>query len=258
MKDAFLVFLIGHTAHSLWSNWRPAAPPSVVRATLILATQTPLMLLAVWIGLNEGIVNRGLLSPWYFAAGVLLGHAVFCVSLVVTPLTFEKDPDNPHLTLFERAKLTARAALANVRPHIFDLQSPARLAVEAPVVLTRFIGVAVSEELVWRGVAQPLLQARVSNPWLGILAAALLFAVVHKHFFQNDVIVSVEFLAFSLFLGALYFWTGSLLLVITIHAVRDIEIVYHEYLEKRHDSKSDAEAIAEIEGEYSMRRPATP
>jgi len=43
------------------------------------------------------------------------------------------------------------------------------------------------------------------------------------------VVDSVELLAFSLLLGFLYHATGSFMLVVMIHTVRNIEIVYFDH-----------------------------
>ena len=117
------------------------------------------------------------------------------------------------------------------------------------------MGVAFSEELIWRGIAQPLVHYRLGSAVGAILVVSVFFALVHRHFFKNDFIVSAEFLLFSVILGVLYYTTASLVLVITIHAVRDIEIVYHEYLEKLEETGSEEEAISAIEKAHSRRRP---
>lgn len=228
----------------------------MVRATIGIFTQLPLLGLALYFGYDQGVLSRELLSPWYFGLGVIAGHGIFCVSLIVTPLSFsggagegEGDGAFGQGGGFREVSRSISAA----RPYFFDLVSPVRLVVDAPVVLSRFVAVSVSEELVWRCGAQWIFVGLTGNAGVGIVLTAVGFSIVHRHFFKNEVIVSSEFLAFSLLLGGLYYWTGSLILVIVIHAVRDIEIVYHEYCEKVEEMGSDVAALEAIETEYSQK-----
>jgi membrane protease YdiL (CAAX protease family) len=89
----------------------------------------------------------------------------------------------------------------------------------------------------------------------GILAVAAAFVVVHKHFFENTWHISLEFVIFALLLGGLYFWTGSFILVMVIHALRDIEIAYLEYLIKVEELGDAEQAAKAIEQAYMPGRP---
>ena len=89
----------------------------------------------------------------------------------------------------------------------------------------------------------------------GIVLIAAAFVVVHKHFFENTWYVSVEFCAFALLIGVLYYWTESFILVIVIHALRDIEIAYLEYLVKVEELGDEAQAAHAIEQAYRPQRP---
>jgi membrane protease YdiL (CAAX protease family) len=89
--------------------------------------------------------------------------------------------------------------------------------------------VSLIEELIYRVAAQGVLLAMTGSPWIAIGVTALLFSMVHRHFFYNHVVDSLEFLAFSLLLGVLYHVTGSFMLVVMIHMVRNIEIVYFDH-----------------------------
>ena len=73
---------------------------------------------------------------------------------------------------------------------------------------------------------------------------------MHKHFFENTRAVSVEFCAFGLLLGVLYYWTQSFVLVVVIHAMRDIEIAYLEYLIKVEELGDEEAAAKSIEQSY--------
>lgn len=253
MTTFFLVLLALHVVHSVWVNRSEPDGRSVVRATIVLVTQLPMFLIALYFGLQTGAVSRDLLSPWYIALGVLGGHIVFCTSLFITPLTF--GPRDHGIPRSQHIRSSLRESLAAVRPHVFDFAAPVRFVIEAPVVLTRFITVSVSEELIWRAATQVMLITLIGNAPVAIVITAVAFALVHRHFFENEFIVSFEFLLFSLFLGIAFQVTASLIFVIAIHAVRDIEIVYHEFCEKVEELGSEEAAYRAIEAMYSRRSP---
>ena len=75
----------------------------------------------------------------------------------------------------------------------------------------------VSEELLFRGVLQSYLIEK-SSVLLGIVASSALFGLMH---FFNKLYILLTFIV-SLFLGWLYYFTGSLLLVVVLHAVYDV------------------------------------
>lgn len=141
---------------------------------------------------------------------------------------------------------------------LFDLASLWNFAVDSPLVLSAFFSVAVAEELIWRVAAQPLLIDLTGSAVAGVLVAAVGFSVVHKHFFRNELRVSVEFIGFALLLGVLYYWTGSLILVVVIHAVRDIEIAYVEYVIKVGELGDEKQAAREVEKAYGPQRQRVP
>lgn len=84
----------------------------------------------------------------------------------------------------------------------------------------------IGEELLFRGV----IQAGLSNTWspvAGILVASVLFGAAHA--------VSLSYLALAtlmgLYLGALYQWSGNLLVPMIVHALYDW-IAIHFYLRR--------------------------
>lgn len=230
MTYVFVVLLAVHMGHALLAN-RGAAPGQTRLTYLLLLTQTPLFLMACYFGFQHDVFSRQLVSPAYIGAGLLVGHLIFAASLLAT-----------------------HRSLSDAGSHLFDFGGLWRFSVDNPIVLYRFISVAVAEELIWRVAAQPLAIAWTGNATLGVILVAVAFSVVHKHFFQNSLGVSLEFLGFSLALGALYHWTGSLILVIVIHAVRDIEIAYLEYVIKVDELGDEEAAVREIENQYMPQR----
>jgi membrane protease YdiL (CAAX protease family) len=231
-RVAVLVLLALHIVHAVVTNRLVDAPRTKAHFLATVLAQSPLFIVSCVYALVLGAFSRQLVSPLYIALGLLAGHLIFGLSLFAT-----------HRSMSDTLEL------------FFDFRSVSAFSIDYPVVLTRFIGVAVGEEIIWRAAAQTELLQRFGSPVAAIFVVALLFSVVHKHFFRNTLGVSLEFLAFAITLGALYYLTESLILVIVIHAVRDIEIAYLEYLVKV-DEIGDAELAAqEVEKTFFRRHP---
>lgn len=224
MTAVFMILLAMHVVHSLLANRKDGPGPQLTHGRpnpFMLLSQTPMFVIACFLAFDAGILSRGLLSPVYFGLGLLAGLLIFCASVLVIHVSV--------LGAFE------------VFTHGIRM---IRFTLDCPAVLSRFITVAFAEELIYRGVAQPILIAWTGSPWAGILIVAVLFSIVHHHFFRNSWRVSGEFLAFGVALGWLYWATGSLLFVMVIHAVRDIAIAYLEFEEKM-EELGDWEAAAD-------------
>ncbi len=233
MTALFVALLIVHVAQSIFAAWRyPSAPGHLPPSTpMVFVTQTPMFILAVVIAVQAGAIDRGLLNPGYLLLGLISGHVIFAASVWMIHHSWKAGGE----MLLELRKVWA-------------------FAFESPYVLSRFITVAVTEELIYRAVAQPVLIERTGSVGAGIAITAVIFSIVHHHFFRNSWVVSLEFLLFSILLGALYASTGSLLLVIVIHAIRDIEIAYLEFDQRLEEGESREEAIEAIEAIYAPVR----
>jgi membrane protease YdiL (CAAX protease family) len=186
--------------------------------------QTALFVLACGLGVRQEVFTRDLISPVHIGFGLLAGHLAFGLSLLIT-------------------QRSARDAAG----HFLDFGSLWAFAVDSPSVLMQFISVGVAEEMIYRVGAQPLLIQWTGSAVAGILVVALCFACVHEHFFKNAAPQSVEFFGFSILLGILYYWTSSPILVIVIHAVRNIEIAYLEYLIRVEERGGEEAAARETE-----------
>lgn len=254
MKGLFLGLVLAHTVHAVFMNWREvraqpsdatgtdsgpdATAPPRRRKRLALIIQLPVFYIACYFAYRQGMFSRELVSPIHIGLGLLAGHMVFGISLLIT-----------------------HNSLSTSWEHFIDLGALWDYALESPVILGRFILVAFAEEVIWRVAAQPILvdllrggAAALIGPagagWgvaAAILLVAVLFSIAHKHFFQNTLLVSVEFLGFAILLGLLYYWTTSFILVIVIHALRDVEIAYLEYLIKVEELGDKELAAKEIE-----------
>lgn len=182
--------------HVLTRKRKPALHPGLI-------LQTALFLLAGYFGYQAGVFSRALVSPISIAIGLAAGHMIFGISLLIT-----------------------HRSLRDAAGHFSDLAALWEFVVENPRVLMQFITVSVAEELIYRVGMQPLLVQGLNSAFWGIVATAVVFSLVHEHFFRNATAQSAEFVGFALLLGLLYHFTGSLILVIAVHAIRNIEIAY--------------------------------
>jgi membrane protease YdiL (CAAX protease family) len=193
--------------------------------------QTPLFLLACWLAWRHGAFTRALVSPPAVVLGLALGHLVFALSLYITHRVWR-----------------------DTWSHVCDLGGLGRFLADNPLIIMRFFSVAAVEEIIYRAAAQPLLLGLPGGAWTAIPATALLFSLVHEHFYHNTPAGSAEFLAFAFLLGLLYHVTGSLTLVIMIHVMRNLESVYLEYLALI-DETGDPEAAQRALNSAHTHRP---
>ncbi len=207
MKLLFLGLLLIHVAHAMLVNLRRRQGGGEASIKAAIATQTPAFLLACYFGYESGVLGRMAFAPWWIAAGIVGGHIIFCLSLLAT-----------------------HGSLSDAGIMLKDVNGLWDYGVDHPEVVFRFLGVGIAEEIIWRIGAQPVLADITGWVWAAIVIAAAGFAVVHKHFFTNPPLVSVEFVAFALLLGVLFHSTQSFTLVVLIHAIRDIEIAYLEHV----------------------------
>ncbi len=219
MNGLFLGLLAAYVVRALIVNRRPQNPGSRAAKILVGALHIPLFALACYFGAQGGVFSRELVSPIHVGAGLLGGHLIFLFSLLITYPSWKAVCD-----------------------HFLDLKPLWHYMEDHPEVLMRFIAVSVGEELIYRVAAQPLLIAMTGSTAAGLLIVSAVFCVVHRHFFRNPFLQSVEFVGFAILLGVVYYATGSLILVIVIHAVRNIEITY---LEDESDADDDSPAVSE-------------
>lgn len=252
LGTVFLALLALHVVHAVHRNRRArgadpihpelhpvcfSTPPFIVTCLSALKPRPPSRMLAGYLqlvlfaiacvlGAEHGAFTRRLVSPVDIGMGLLVGHLIFGVSLLIT-----------------------QASVREAALHLIDFNPIWTFIVENPGVVMQYVTVGVAEEMMYRVSAQPALIALLGPPWLAILVVAIVFCVVHEHFFKNPAEQSAEFFLFAVLLGALYYWTGSLILVIVIHAVRNIEIAFLEELV--HADACGGEELAGIEREYA-------
>ena len=192
--------------------------------------QTPLFCAACYLAVRDGALSRDLVSPVSIGVGLVAGHFIFFLSLF-----------GVHQGLRDAVNL------------FLDLSALGRFLAECPQLIFRFLAVSIAEEVIYRAAAQPLLTESFGHALPAIVLVAAVFCVTHGHFFRNSFWESAEFAAFSLLLGILYHWSHSLSLVIVVHTMRNLEIVFLEYLAKVRELGDEPRALAAIESEYGLR-----
>lgn len=90
------------------------------------------------------------------------------------------------------------------------------------VFISVFAG--VGEELFFRGVLQRLFIKAFKNPWAGIIVTAFLFSALHVQFFGF-----VPRFLLGILLGAVYWYSGSLLTAIVAHFIYDAFFIVLAY-----------------------------
>ncbi len=171
-------------------------------------------------------------TPIFFLSGIVAGQILFGVALIAT-------------------KQSLREAVRITLP-VWDVAKYYRAQ---PLIVLRFLGVALFEEFLWRVAVQTFLIASFAGESLAlacpfIIFVALAFTMLHRNRF-HDWYQRFEFVLFSLTLGFAYYGTGSYIFVVMIHAVRDIQIHYrnelkeyealNEFVEAAHEGTDDAE-----------------
>ncbi|MCB9240848.1 MAG: CPBP family intramembrane metalloprotease [Flavobacteriales bacterium] len=85
---------------------------------------------------------------------------------------------------------------------------------------------AIGEELIFRGILQRVFSDWAENEHIGVILAAILFAVLH---FQPFKVVPMIFLAMTL--GYMYLYSGSLWVPILFHFLNNATVVLVKYLQ---------------------------
>lgn len=240
-ETAYLVLMGLYVLYALARNLRKAGPEDKRFKTLVIIAQLPVVALACYFGARQGVFSRQLVSPLWIGAGLVAGHIVFALSSLATHHSWE-----------------------HAAAYFKDFASLWKFVTASPVVLSRYLWGSVAEEMIYRVGAQPLcvaLMVRLSGHerlggLAGLLLVALCFCVVHEHFFKNTFWVSLEFTGFALLLGTLYYLTASVILVVVIHAVRNIEVAYLEFLIRAEELGDEEQALAEIEADACLRTQA--
>lgn len=98
----------------------------------------------------------------------------------------------------------------------------------------------IGEELFFRGVLQRLFIRALKNPWAGIIFTALLFSALHVQFFGF-----IPRLLLGILLGAIYWYSGSLLTAMVAHFVYDAFFIILAYFQPQIIESSESSFINE-------------
>lgn len=253
---ALLILLLLHSVMALIANrFEESKVPPRLHAINILV-QLPIFYISLFLTFHAGVFSRQLISPIWIAFGLVVGHAVFAVSLLTTALgaVTEKEDDTPDTDEDEEDPVGTWDAVKEAYEVATDFSGLWNFMTNNPYILSRFMGVAFAEELIWRAGAQTVVLEYIGSPIAAVLLTAIVFVAVHRHVMQNTWVVNIEFAAFAILLGVLYYASGSFILVIVIHALRDIEIAYLEFLIKASELGDRDLAEQEIEQLYMPKR----
>jgi membrane protease YdiL (CAAX protease family) len=189
-----------------------------------------LFVAACYVAFHQGALSRELLAPHYILLGLVGGHLLYGASLVLTQ-------HNLH-------------ALRDYAEHFLDLRAVGRFARENPRALFGCLDGSIGEEVIYRAACQAVLIQSLGSPVTAIILVAFAFSITHGHYFRNALTASIEFTLFAVLLGALYYVTGSLILTILIHAVRNFDIVYLDFLLKKEALGDETQAQRAVEAAY--------
>lgn len=92
------------------------------------------------------------------------------------------------------------------------------------IFISLFAG--IGEELFFRGVLQRLFIKAFKNPWAGIIVTAFLFSALHVQFFGF-----IPRFLLGILLGAMYWYSGSLLVAIVAHFFYDAFFITWAYFQ---------------------------
>ena len=232
LEHTFLILVAVYLAQTVVTHYRNRKLEEPPRPSLFRALmQSPLVVLSFVLAWRYGALDRSFFSLPMILLGLGAGHAIFALSVLAT----------------HRNASDAFAVFA-------DLPGAGRFFTENPNVSLRIFNLSLTEELIYR-VALQHLSIALLGFWPGLLVTALLFGLSHEHLFRNHTWETAEFLVFSVLLGALYYATGSLVLVVMIHAVRNFEIAIIEFNGRVHALDGD-EAAAQHELDRAYRQPS--
>lgn len=187
-----------------------------------------LILACIWAA-RTGVFSRYLWSPADVAAGLVAGHMLFALSLL----------------LISRSRSQAAEQLADARG-LLEFMG------QTPGLMFRFLGICVIEELIYRAAAQSMLLQVTGSPVLAIVATAAGFCFVHPRPFRKGWTSSLEFIAFALLIGVLYHVTFSLTLVVLVHFVRNMETTCLEFYALQDEHGDREQALRALEQECTQ------
>jgi uncharacterized protein len=124
----------------------------------------------------------------------------------------------PPLVVFLLCLRSPIEGLQRIRRFCEDVLRPALASCSFAELLLISVLAGLGEEMLFRGVLQPVCAAWLGNPWLGLATASLLFGLAHA--------VTFTYVVYAALMGAYLGWvwlaTRNLLTVIVIHSLYDL------------------------------------
>lgn len=226
LEIVFLGLFSVYIVETLWTQLRHGAEKRQKLGVFRVAVQLPLFVLAAYLAVRSGAIDRRLVSLVEILPALAAGHLIFVASVLAT-----------HTSLRDSWEIFK------------DWESLRDFFVNNPYLTFRTIQISFTEEVIYRAVLQALL-VLWWGPVPGILFAAAVFTISHEHVFRNSWRETLEFVAFSLLLGTLYYATSSLAAVVAIHVVRNFEIASLEFSVRVQETGSEEEAQLELDQRY--------
>lgn len=226
LEIVFLGLFSVYIVETLWTQLRHGAEKRQKLGVFRVAVQLPLFVLAAYLAVRSGAIDRRLVSLVEILPALAAGHLIFVASVLAT-----------HTSLRDSWEIFK------------DWESLRDFFVNNPYLTFRTIQISFTEEVIYRAVLQALL-VLWWGPVPGILFAAAVFTISHEHVFRNSWRETLEFVAFSLLLGTLYYATSSLAAVVAIHVVRNFEIASLEFSARVQETGSEEEAQLELDQRY--------
>ncbi len=182
---------------------RTPADPRQTVVLLAIFVEGGLILVATVLGWLTG---QSPLEDFAWDAADALRGAAAAVPMVVAFLAMQTWPVGP-------LRRIRRFSEEVVRPLL------------APCSVVDLLGISVlaglGEEMLFRGVLQGAFTTWSKTPWLTVTAASLLFGLLHAITFTYALLATLM----GAYLGAVWLWTGNLLVVVVTHALYDFLVL---------------------------------
>ncbi|MCC7466499.1 MAG: CPBP family intramembrane metalloprotease, partial [Saprospiraceae bacterium] len=201
--------------------------------------------LTVWI-FYRGITQHTISWPdylhcrrWPAWSTLGLGLLLMLVSIPLVLYSLNVNQQLPLPELFKSAEDQAEAALKGL------LQMDSFWELAANLTLIALLP-GLGEELVFRGVVQQQLMRRISNPWMALLLASVIFSAAHMQF---EGFIPRMLLGFIL--GWLYWQTKNLWVPVLCHFFNNGMQVMGQYLYKQDLSTVDLEKDIQVPWQFA-------
>lgn len=182
---------------------------------IFLALELALVLLSSrWMAL----FSERNLHPFSFGAGLLFGHFLFLVSLLINQLS---------------VRTGLKYGLVKIPSLLWFWLS------RLDVVSHYIVIVALREEILWRVTIQYIW----GNSIYAVIATAFLFTLIHiKPGKQVSVFPELfELFLFALFLGVAFWRYENFTFIVVVHAVRDVNLAWYDRVKEKEITETENE-----------------